>query len=249
MGSSDYLRPNMTMPQQFGASLSMEVPELPLGRADYLLNVVETLVSMNSTGVACWKDGNYEQALFLFEKGIAVCGIDIHHLEERSASTSSQAHSKNPSIQQQTSAPINHNTASIVKSVSVGCDCMKSSSAPSPIRDTAYLIFEKAIVMDKASLASLQSSIESDRQALLLIANHIAPMMLFNTGLLIHQQAVTAADYYWAHELYRTSLFLMEENTLHGLYSKPYDVLLLALFNNLCELNCSFYQNERVGKY
>jgi hypothetical protein len=97
---------------------------------------------------------------------------------------------------------------------------------------------------------------------------HAAAVLLYNAGLTLHQlaeqqhtygsggsspssnsrRAPRSLDSCLAHETYRMALYLLEENALRGVHVAPYfNLLLLALFNNLGNLNGQrFFDIQRV---
>ncbi|KAL7561862.1 hypothetical protein ACA910_009696 [Epithemia clementina (nom. ined.)] len=224
--------------------------------------VIETttaaLFDMNAAGVACMFEAREDEALQFFEQGLSVCGVYVRYLFVQNPAILSRFSSKlsaqgSLSVKEELDCLILPATCDLAlqsidpvsksrrrrayeKNRSRSNDCLQHRTQQAP-----FTLYERPLVFGNAF--NTGSSSESLKAAY----NHIAPVLLYNLGLLVHQRAVTSADCYLAHELYRLSLFLMEENTIQGIYDQGFDILLLALFNNLGELNGSFYQHEQYA--
>eukprot|EP00522_Entomoneis_paludosa_P009496 CAMPEP_0172444760 /NCGR_PEP_ID=MMETSP1065-20121228/4776_1 /TAXON_ID=265537 /ORGANISM="Amphiprora paludosa, Strain CCMP125" /LENGTH=298 /DNA_ID=CAMNT_0013195445 /DNA_START=210 /DNA_END=1106 /DNA_ORIENTATION=- len=216
-------------------------------------SMMQALLDTNSVGVGCLRDGKEDEAFLLFEKGLNACGVDIRQLfgnqVEAFLPRLSSKGSKNQPLHHESSDTIY--TTSYLQTVDTSTHWAaqpQQQKSQQPIRDTSFELYESALLLGPygAMPDTYNSTAADENQMMVMFAHHIAPVMLYNLGLLVHKRAVTAADHFLAHELYRVSLYLMEENSMQGMLCKSFDVLLLALFNNLCELNCSFFQKDRV---
>ena len=210
-----------------------------------IATLAATMLDMNAAGVACMLEGREDEALQFFEQGLNMCGVYIQYLFYR-----------NPGILGRLSSKLaEHGGFAFLPSLT-SCNLMLQSigsvtmnlqdeqeSEPQRIQQTAFTIYERAFVFGKITFA------DSCNTQMEVVQHHIASVLLYNLGLLVHKKAITSGDCFLAHELYRLSLFLLEENTIQGLYHQAFDALLLALFNNLGELNGSFYQNDQFGMY
>jgi len=206
-------------------------------------SMIGALIDMNYYAVHFLRENRDEEALFLFESGLTTCGIGIRHVFGESLVAflprlKSASKTATPAPPHKADSSSEH--SSFLHTVNISQEHTESTT-PIIRENNTFEVFESAVLFGE------HLPIMEEEHSAVLLAQHIAPVLLFNLGLLVHKRAATSADYFLAHELYRMSLFLMEENTIKGLYCKSFDLLLLALFNNLCELNCSFYQKDRVA--
>ena len=267
--STPSLTTNSSHESVLNTSCSSGCPLSTTSSSSVLATLSAALVHMNAVGVACMLDEREDEALVLFQQGLSVCGVHVHTLFAQNPEIATRLKSKlatHGSFACSNKEP--WNWWFLPSSVAYSCDdetgalhsidpveeredhSEQRTSSETLLSDrripfTGFTAYERAFVFGTGEHNPQRNS-QHEREV---AYKHIAPVLLYNLGLLIHRRAVTAADCFLAHELYRFSLFLMEENTIHGFYNQEYDTLLMALFNNLGELNGSFYQRDQFGTF
>lgn len=200
-------------------------------------------------------EGREDEALCFFERGLTLCGVHIQHLLLQNPGFLTRLSSK---VKTQGGIPGEEKSSCLI--LPSCCDLTLQSIDPCKrnrrlrrlnnghqehlslhrIQQAAFTFYERPFVFGNTfgngSRAQLKAAYD-----------HSSPVLLYNLALLVHRRAVTSTDCFLAYELYRLSLFLMEENTIQGWYDQGFDVLLLALFNNLGELNGSFFQYDQFA--
>jgi len=115
------------------------------------------------------------------------------------------------------------------------------STSPS----NCFTIFNRAFVLGDYSTG--QYTLSQFRYL-----SHVSAVLLFNIAFVHHRIGVkegSSKAFAKAHEIYSMSLFLLEETALMGMYSSQFNLLLLALFNQLGHIESHFFNTVQTVRY
>ena len=197
------------------------------------------LVVLNDLAASSLRDGNDHEALRIFQDALTSLRTGSAEDYAREPHHASSARRSDRSAPLQDLKPLLYSIPAVTDAANHDL-LLKIDSKRSP--SNAFSMFDRVFVFHDR-----QKHLRGEKYAL----PQVPAVIMYNIGLVHHRKAIIEGcqiSFERAKELYLMSLRLLEENVTWGVYSSQFNLLLLALFNNLGHIHSHFYNIPETAR-